>query len=134
MDIEVRASNNRFVFGRASVASEPAQPDLISGLRDEIAQTRRLLEDLENRLPWVESTLSSPVADYTAYNRIWRNAGPPAPPTDLSISVLLDVSTASILDMAEAANSIADQSHLPSALLLIARPDQAPWSLTCSSG
>ena len=126
MDIEVRASNNRFVFGRASVASEPAQPDLISGLRDEIAQTRRLLEDLENRLPWVESTLSSPVADYTAYNRIWRNAGPPAPPTDLSISVLLDVSTASILDMAEAANSIADQSHLPSALLLIARPDQAP--------
>ena len=125
MDIEVRVASNHFVLGRANIASEPAQPDLISELRDEITQTRRLLEDLENRLPWVESTLSSPLADYTAYNRIWRDAGPPAHPADLSFSVIVDVTTNSTLDMAEAIASIADQSHAPSALVLIASPNQA---------
>jgi GT2 family glycosyltransferase len=125
LDIELRAAVNGFVLGRASVASRPSQPDAIWEVREEIAQARRLLERLESRLPWVESTLSTPLADYTAYSRAWSDAGPPPTPSTVVVDVIFDITGATIRDISEAADAIARQSHKHFNLAIIASPTQA---------
>lgn len=125
LDIQLRAAANGFVLGRASVASQPAQSDAISEIRQEIAKSRLLLEHLESRLPWLESTLSTPLADYTAYSRAWLDAGPPPTPSNVIIDVVLDITGAAIRDISEAADAIARQSHEYFNLVIIASPAQA---------
>lgn len=125
MDIELRAAVNGFVLGRATVMAEPPQPDLISGIRDEITQARRVLESLESRLPWVESTLSTPLSDYAAYSRAWRDAGPTPAHCDLVIDVILDLTGGATRDIEEAARAVAGQSHARANLILVAGPAEA---------
>lgn len=125
MDIELRAAINGFVLGRATVMAEPPQPDLISGIRDEITQARRVLESLESRLPWVESTLSAPLSDYAAYSRAWRDAGPTPERCDLAIDVVLDIAGGAARDIEEAARAAAGQSHARAELILVAGPAEA---------
>ena len=125
MDIELRAASNGFTLGRATVEPEASQPDLISDIRSEIAHARRVLEGLERRLPWVESSLSTPLSEYAAYSRVWCDAGPPPAHCDLAIDIIMDIADGGTRDIEDAAHAIASQSHEQCNLILVAAPSQS---------
>jgi len=126
MNIEIRPVGGDFVLARGRATSEPPRPDVVSEIRDEIAEARRVLERLETRLPWVESTLSAPLSDYAAYSRIWRDAGPLPEPDDLTIDVIIDITGGTARHVEDAVQAVARQSHARHNLILIAASPQRP--------
>lgn len=124
MELEVRAASNHFVLGRAVVSAELAVPDFLSAMREDLLQARRLLEQLETRLPSLETSLSVPLSDYDSYSRAWRASGPDPVVSDLEFEVVLDIVGATPGSATEAAKATVDQTHRRLRLILVASTEQ----------
>lgn len=124
--IELRLQASGAFIGAATLSAMPDSAGLMVTAGRELEEIRRLLGRLEERLPWIESSLAQPLSDYAAYAETWRDRGLDAPLSPLSAVVVIDAAGASARDLDATVESLLDQTIPLTSLAaaLIVDPEQ----------
>lgn len=108
--VELRLRSSGALIGAAVLSAPPVSAETMAAAGRELEEIRRLLGRLEERLPWIESSLAQPLADYSAYAETWRDRGLDAPLSPQSAIVVVDAAGASPRDLDATVESVLEQT------------------------